>query len=64
MLDAGAENVLKDIASRHQESIDEAYGALRDLGCSAVMYKMDENGNMQGTQMFGSVKSNFRAVYD
>ena len=64
LLDAGAENVLKDIASMHQESIDEAYAALRDLGCSAVMYKVDENGNMQGTQMFGSVKSNFRAVYD
>jgi hypothetical protein len=64
ILDAGAENVLKDCAARHQESIDEAYAALRDLGCSAVMHKMDENGNMQGTQMFGQVKSNFRAVYE
>lgn len=64
LLDAGAENVLRDCAARHQESIDEAYAALRDLGCSAVMYKMDENGNMQGTQLFGEVKSNFRAVYE
>jgi hypothetical protein len=64
LLDAGAENVLKDCAARHQESIDEAYAALRDLGCSAVMYNMDENGNMQGTEMFGQVKSNFRAVYE
>jgi hypothetical protein len=64
ILDAGAENVLKDCAARHQESIDEAYAALRDLGCSAVMYNMDENGNMQGTEMFGQVKSNFRAVYE
>mmetsp|Transcript_12608 Transcript_12608/g.30111 ORF Transcript_12608/g.30111 Transcript_12608/m.30111 type:complete len:512 (+) Transcript_12608:103-1638(+) len=64
LLDAGAENILRDCAARHQASIDEAYAALRDLGCSAVMYKMDEHGNMQGTQMFGKVKSNFRAEYD
>ena len=64
LLDAGAENILRDCAARHQASIDEAYAALRDLGCTAVMYKMDEHGNMQGTQMFGKVKSNFRAEYD
>ena len=64
LLDAGAENVLKDIAGRHQGSIEEAYAALRDLGCAAVMQKLDENGKMQGTQLFGSVESNFRPVYD
>eukprot|EP00980_Cylindrotheca_fusiformis_P026443 scaffold16171_cov116-Cylindrotheca_fusiformis.AAC.5 len=64
LLDAGAENVLRDCAARHQESLDEAYAALRDLGCPAIIYKMDEHGNMQGTQLFGQVKSNFRAVYD
>jgi len=64
LLDAGAEHILKTCAAQHQESIDEAYAALRDMGCSAVLYKMDENGKMQGTQMFGKVKSNFRAVYE
>lgn len=64
VLDAGADNVLRDIASKHQGSIEEAYAALRDLGCAAVMYKVDESGNAQGTQLFGTVKSNFRPVYD
>ena len=64
LLDAGAENVLKGIAAKHQASIEEAYAALRDLGVAAVMYKVDETGKATGTQMFGSVKSNFRAVYD
>ncbi|KAL3944319.1 MAG: hypothetical protein SGBAC_001612 [Bacillariaceae sp.] len=64
LLDAGAENVLRDCASVHQASLDEAYAALRDLGCSAVIYKVDERGNMQGTQMFGKITSNFRAEYD
>lgn len=64
VLDAGAENVLKGIAGVHQGSIEEAYAALRDLGITAVMYKVDESGKPQGTQVFGAVKSNFRAEYD
>eukprot|EP00934_Nitzschia_sp_Nitz4_P001217 Nitzschia sp. Nitz4//scaffold9_size221794//57278//58819//NITZ4_001333-RA/size221794-processed-gene-0.10-mRNA-1//1//CDS//3329560962//1217//frame0 len=64
LLDAGAEFVLRQIAGRHQESIDESYAALRDLGLPAVMYTIDENGKAQGTQMFGTVKSNFRPVYE
>ena len=64
VLDAGAEFVLREIAGRHQESIDEAYAALRDLGCAAVKYTVDEQGRAQGTQLFGEVQSNFRPVYD
>jgi hypothetical protein len=64
VLDAGAENVLRGMASQHQGSIEEAYAALRDLGLPSVMYMVDENGKTQGTQVFGTVKSNFRSVYD
>ena len=64
ILDAGAEFVLRAIAGRHQESIDEAYAALRDLGCAAVKYTVDETGKAQGTQLFGTVQSSFRPVYD
>jgi len=64
MLDAGCEFVLREIAGRHQDSIDEAYAALRDLGCAAVKYTVDETGKAQGTQLFGTVKSNFRPVYE
>ena len=61
----GAEHILKTIAAKHQDSIDEAYAALRDLGITAVMYKYDEKGQLTTTtQMFGSVKSNFRPVYE
>ena len=65
LLDAGTEFVLREIAGRHQDSIDEAYAALRDLGCTTVRYTIDqETGKAQGTQMFGQVQSNFRPVYD
>ena len=65
-LDVGAEVVLRQITGRHQGSVDEAYAALRDLGCEVSMLKFDsETGAMtRQTQMFGEVKSNFRAVYD
>ncbi|KAL3770119.1 hypothetical protein ACHAW5_009660 [Stephanodiscus triporus] len=32
-LELGAEDVLRNVAGRHQGSVDEAYAALRDLGC-------------------------------
>jgi len=65
LLDAGVEFVLREIAGRHQESIDEAYAALRDLDCPTVRYTIDqETGKMRGTQLFGEVQSNFRPVYE
>lgn len=65
-LDVGAEVVLRQITGRHQGSVDEAYAALRDLGLEVSMLKFDsETQTMtRQTQMFGEVKSNFRAVYD
>lgn len=65
-LDVGAEVVLRQITGRHQGSVDEAFAALRDLGCEVSMVKFDsETQTMtRKTQMFGEVKSNFRAVYD
>lgn len=68
LLDAGAEGVLNTVAGRHQGSVDEAYAALRDLGCNPVMVKFDQDGErtISGTQMFGSgtVRTNFRPVYE
>lgn len=65
-LDLGAEVILRQITGRHQGSVDEAYAALRDLGCEVSMLKYDTETNTitRKTQMFGEVKSNFRAVYD
>lgn len=65
-LDVGAEVVLRQIAGRHQGSVDEAFAALRDLGCEVSMMKFDaETQTMtRKTEMFGEVKSNFRKVYD
>lgn len=68
-LELGAEHVLRNIAGRHQGSVDEAYAALRDLGCtvSLVKYNADEDGVTTRTtgMMFGEKhNSNFRAVYE
>jgi len=69
-LELGAEDVLRNIAGRHQGSVDEAFAALRDLGCtvSLVKYSADEDGvttRTTGTMMFGEKhNSNFRALYE
>lgn len=65
-LDLGAEVVLRHITGRHQGSVDEAYAALRDLGCEVTMTKFDEKTQTftRKVEMFGEVKSNFRPVYD
>jgi hypothetical protein len=69
-LELGAEDVLRNISGQHQGSVDEAYAALRDLGCtvSLVKYNADEDGvrtRTTGTMMFGEKhNSNFRAVYE
>ena len=66
-LEIGAEDVL---AGRHQGSVDAAFAALRDLGCtvSLVKYNADEDGvttRTTRTMMFGEKhNSNFRAVYE
>jgi len=65
-LDLGAEVILRHITGRHQGSVDEAYAALRDLGCEVSMSKFDEATQTftRKVEMFGEVKSNFRATYD
>lgn len=65
-LDLGAEVILRGITGRHQGSVDEAYAALRDLGCSVSMVKYDAATQTatSRTVMFGDVKPKFRPVYD
>jgi len=66
LLDAGAEDVLQNIAGKHPASAEEAYAALRDLGCDPQMFQLDKYGNTTRsmTEAFGTVKSNFRPVYE
>jgi hypothetical protein len=67
ILDAGAEDIIQNIAGRHPASSEEAYSALRDLGCNPVMWNLDEMGRAttkSTTQQFGTVQSNFRPTYD
>ena len=64
LLDAGAESVLRKAATLG--AIDEAYAALRDLGCPAVLLQSNpETGKLERQAMFGEGKnSHFRPVYD
>ena len=64
-LEQDAEEILRSFAGKHQGSVDEAYAALRDLGCQVGMVKLQQDGTItQRTVMFGDVKPNFRAEYD
>lgn len=65
LLDAGVENVLRD-AGKLPTVVDEAYSALRDLGCDVQYVKVSEDGSiMPAFEQFGANKKmNFRAVYD
>mmetsp|Transcript_17661 Transcript_17661/g.50589 ORF Transcript_17661/g.50589 Transcript_17661/m.50589 type:complete len:844 (+) Transcript_17661:140-2671(+) len=73
-LDLGAESVLRDIAGRHQGSVDEAYAALRDLGCKVSMVRYDTNDDdgqvksggrgTRGVTMFGEAKTRFNPVFE
>lgn len=65
-LDLGAEVILRGITGRHQGSVDEAYAALRDLGCQVSMVKYDAKTQTATTRtvMFGDVKPKFRPVYN
>ena len=69
----GVEDVLRNIAGRHQGSVDEAYAALRDLGYSVTLTKFSAEDLQEGngsnavgrTMMFGEKhNSNFRPVYE
>lgn len=66
LLDAGMETVLRD-AGKLPGCVDEAYSALRDLGCDVQYVKVAEDGRIvPAFEQFGSNpgKLNFRPVYD
>jgi hypothetical protein len=65
LLDAGVETVLR-AAGRHVDAVDEAYAALRDLGCEVQCIKINaETGEVGAAyETFGSTKSAFNPVYD
>jgi len=72
LLDAGAEPVLR-AAGRHQAAVDEAYGALRDLGVDVQKVRITEDGRVEAAyEQFGAAaaagggerKLKFNPVYD
>ena len=64
ILELGAESVLQQ-AGRYGPCVDEAYAALRDLGCKVSRTTIEEDGTVTTQpKMFGEVKSAFRAVYE
>ena len=63
-LEGGAEPLLR-LAGRYQESVDEAYAALRDLKCDVKRVMVDPaTGKVQDLEQFGSTKSCFNPVFD
>lgn len=62
-MDLGSEDVLRK-AGRFQGSVDEAYAALRDLGCQVGMSKFDETGKQVKLQMFGETKPVFNPSFE
>ena len=68
ILDAGLEPLLRS-AGRFQDAVDEAYGALRDLGCEVTRVKVVDGQVTTAFEEFGSHKSQgkpkrFNPVYD
>ena len=64
MLDAQCEEVLRS-AGKIQEAVDEAYAALRDLGCEVHKVKISKDGKVEAAyEQFGETKASFKAVYD
>ena len=64
LLDLGAEEVLR-VAGQTHGCVDEAYAALRDLGCRAQTLTLEEDGTVRkGRQVFGDGELNFRKVYE
>eukprot|EP00624_Nannochloropsis_granulata_P004058 evm.model.NODE_30348_length_10312_cov_22.853859.3 len=63
-LEGGAEPLLR-LAGRYQESVDEAYAALRDLKCDVKRVTVDPvTGKVQDVEQFGSTKSCFNPVFE
>jgi len=65
MLDQDAKRVLVQAGVCSAGCIDEAYAALRDLGCEPTKTTVHADGTVSSRpQMFGEIKPNFRPVYD
>lgn len=65
LLDAGLEDLLR-AAGRYQDCVDEAYAALRDLGCEVQYVKVSADGKVEPMyQQFGAQqKLQFNPIYD
>lgn len=65
LLDEGVESILRGCGG-FRDVVDEAYGALRDLGCEVTMVKVNEDGSAEAAyEQFGEgVKPKFNPVYD
>lgn len=65
LLDAGFEDILRQ-AGRMMDVVDEAYGALRDLGCEVHYVKINAEGRAEPVyEHFGTQgKLQFNPVYD
>ena len=64
VLGLGGETLLRK-AGRFDGSMDEAYGALRDLGLEAEIVQLDEEGKVVGGRMeFGSQPLKFNPVFE
>lgn len=64
LLDSGVEAVLRS-AGKYQDCVDEAYGALRDLGCEVQRVKISIDGSVESAyEQFGQRKTSFRPVFE
>lgn len=65
LLDAGFEDILR-AAGRMMDVVDEAYGALRDLGCEVHYVKINAEGKAEPVyEQFGAAtKLQFNPIYD
>jgi hypothetical protein len=66
LLDVGLEGLLREAGSRFREVVDEAYAALRDLGCEAQVVQVNESGGVQQAyEQFGiGTKAKFNPVFE
>lgn len=65
ILDAGFEDILRN-AGRMTDVVDEAYGALRDLGCEVHYVRVNpDNGTIEPVyEQFGIKTTKFNPIYD
>ena len=65
LLDSGAEEVLRN-AGRLQQSVDEAYGALRDLNIDVQVVTVDTKSGLASSsvEQFGNTKPRFNPVFE